>query len=114
MDDKKEKHQQIQDKLLGLWQNLQSNFLWDFREADDEGSRLLIVMDEKTPFPNTWCPHYSVTYNSENSIFLDLWDKDSVTMYRIVFLSEKHLIINNPPFDKPKDPSNSTITLVKV
>lgn len=100
-----EKQKEVERKLLGLWHNLRSDYLWDFMPTNDDGEKQVIIMDEKKPTPITWAPHYNVILAEDEKISLQLWFKDYVTLHQVSFLADNILQIQSPPVDNAQKDS---------
>jgi len=109
MADEIEKQKEIEQKLAASWYNFNSDYLWNFERADNEGSKRLIVTDEIKPTPHVWYLYYNVTYVNEDNIFLDLWFVDYISKHRIKLLADNLLEIQNPPIDNASNKKSITI-----
>ena len=103
---------EVENSLIGMWQNLNSRYLWSFYPLSD-GQRSGIVVDDNRPVGGRTF-YYDAIVSDEENIYVDLIIGGLRTQHRIVFLADKIIQIYNPPIDNAGNAQSESIVLNKV
>ena len=103
---------EIEKSLIGMWQNLKTNYLWSFYPLSD-GQRNGIIVDDNRPVGGRLF-NYEIIATAGEDIFIDLVVVGIRTQHKVVFLADKIIEIYNPPIDNGGNVQIESIILNKV